>query len=569
MSQFFKVIVTCCITVGMMMTTANAKPKVSGKILDLKGSPISGATVKLIKSGQSTVSGDDGSFSFTGNTAITPSLDGGIAQPQFAALRNGCLEITASKRTVASITGFNLSGKVVYHKKRIVEAGMHAFPISDMKHGLMLFRVQADGRTVNLKAYSIGGVIQGTLKNEKRAVALRAVAQQDKKVTGVPPILDTLIVTKSGYLDYDMQICKDEVSGLSLRMASEDQQVWSRNNCTGIKNSVHAASILQLHDGTLLVVYFGGSREGAQDTQIWLSRKNPGSDKWEDPVVAASGKREGKKYGVGNPSLFLSRSGKIILLFKLLRKDINNRWGYMTTSLDGGKTWTPQRDLCKGCMGTEKNKPLQLADGRILAPKSDRTKVQNGGVGFEVSYDDGETWEFQNLAPKNGSIQPAILELPDGSLRLYTRTKGGLMPTITTSDYGKTWGKWERSVMPSTGCGFDGLTLRDGRHILVYNHHHSSGKGPRQFLVMAMSKNAVDWSAAQVVSNASRGGQFSYAAVIQGNDGLLYIAFTWHRKKIGHVVINPYKITDETLVPMPDGRWPTSGPLSKGANKDQ
>jgi predicted neuraminidase len=119
--------------------------------------------------------------------------------------------------------------------------------------------------------------------------------------------------------------------------------------------------------------------------------------------------------------------------------------------------------------------------------------------------------------------------------------------------------------MPSTGCGFDGLTLRDGRHVLAYNHHHSSGKGPRKFLVLAISKDAVNWSAAQVISIGS--GQHSYAAVIQGNDGLLHISFTWNRKSIGHAVINPYKITDENIVPMPTGQWPKDGPLSQAANK--
>jgi hypothetical protein len=47
------------------------------------------------------------------------------------------------------------------------------------------------------------------------------------------------------------------------------------------------------------------------------------------------------------------------------------------------------------------------------------------------------------------------------------------------------------------------------------------------------------------------------------------VVHTWHRSTIEHVVINPYKITDETVVPMPDGTWPTSGPLSKGENKDK
>jgi hypothetical protein len=83
-----------------------------------------------------------------------------------------------------------------------------------------------------------------------------------------------------------------------------------------------------------------------------------------------------------------------------------------------------------------------------------------------------------------------------------------------------------------------------------------------------VSKDGEAWSAALVISICS-GGQFSYPAVIQSRDGLVHITHTWHRKTIAHIVVNPYKITDDTVVPMPDGKWPTSGPLSKGENKDK
>jgi hypothetical protein len=31
----------------------------------------------------------------------------------------------------------------------------------------------------------------------------------------------------------------------------------------------------------------------------------------------------------------------------------------------------------------------------------------------------------------------------------------------------------------------------------------------------------------------------------------------------------PNQITDDTIEPMPDGEWPTSGPLSKEENQDK
>ena len=37
-------------------------------------------------------------------------------------------------------------------------------------------------------------------------------------------------------------------------------------------------------------------------------------------------------------------------------------------------------------------------------------------------------------------------------------------------------------------------------------------------------------------------GEYSYPAVIQSADGLVHITYTWHRKKIRHVVVDPTKL---------------------------
>jgi alpha-L-rhamnosidase len=144
------------------------------------------------------------------------------------------------------------------------------------------------------------------------------------------------------------------------------------------------------------------------------------------------------------------------------------------------------------------------------------------------------------------------------------------MPTTWSSDNGETWSTLEKTVLPANGSGIDAVTLRDGRHFLVYNHVPTAEgeKGERCFLNAAISNDGVDWSAAQVLGICD-GGQFSYPSVIQSRDGLVHITHTWHRKSIAHIVVNPYKITDDTIVPMPNGEWPTSGPLSKEENQDK
>ena len=48
-------------------------------------------------------------------------------------------------------------------------------------------------------------------------------------------------------------------------------------------------------------------------------------------------------------------------------------------------------------------------------------------------------------------------------------------------------------------------------------------------------------------------GEYSYPAIIQSEDGLVHMTYTWRRERVKHVVIDP-----DQLVPVPfdEGRWP-------------
>ena len=105
-------------------------------------------------------------------------------------------------------------------------------------------------------------------------------------------------------------------------------------------------------------------------------------------------------------------------------------------------------------------------------------------------------------------------------------------------------------------AGTDAVTLRDGRQLLVYNHNTreaTSNKG-RSPLNVAVSPDGRQWFAALTLEDdpAAPNG-FAYPAVIQTSDGLVHITYTWQRKRIKHVVVDPEKLE---LRPMVDGVWP-------------
>ena len=70
-------------------------------------------------------------------------------------------------------------------------------------------------------------------------------------------------------------------------------------------------------------------------------------------------------------------------------------------------------------------------------------------------------------------------------------------------------------------------------------------------LNLAVSRDGKTWKAAMVLENQP--GEFSYPAVIQTSDGLVHTTYTWKRRRVKHVVIDPEKLV---LQEMPNGRWP-------------
>lgn len=306
----------------------------------------------------------------------------------------------------------------------------------------------------------------------------------------------------------------------------------------------HASTIVETQ-GTLVAAWFGGTEEKNPDVGIWLSRKVDG--KWSAPVEVANGVQQDSgdakpaRYPTWNPVLFQPKAGPLLLFYKV-GPSPTTWWGMLITSQDGGKTWSQPRRLPEDVLGPIKNKPIELADGELLCPSSTESPERPGRwqIHFERTGDLGVTW--QSTGPLNdgvefGAIQPSILNLPDGKLKALGRTRQGKVFQITSDDGGKTWGKMTATSLPNPNSGIDAVTLRDGRHLIVYNHT-SRGRSP---LNVALSRDAVTWSPVLVLENQP--GEYSYPAVIQAADGLVHITYTWQRKRIRHVVVDSAKLT--------------------------
>src|SRR5262249_55709889 len=127
--------------------------------------------------------------------------------------------------------------------------------------------------------------------------------------------------------------------------------------------SCHASTLVEHEPGKLLAAWFGGTDEGAKDVQIWGSTFD--GTKWSEPA------------GVGtepapptwNPGYFKTAKGTLYLWYKAGPSP--ERWtGYVRKSTDNGETWSKPEMMHAGFWGPVRAKPIQLANGTILAGTS-------------------------------------------------------------------------------------------------------------------------------------------------------------------------------------------------------
>ena len=307
--------------------------------------------------------------------------------------------------------------------------------------------------------------------------------------------------------------------------------------------SCHASTIVETDKRQLVAAWFGGTREKDPDVGIWLSRFEKNA--WTPGVEVANGVQpDGTRHSTWNPVLFQPRNAPLMLFYKV-GPSPQTWWGELRTSTDGGVTWSAARRLPNGILGPIKNKPVQLADGTILSPTSSETEERPSKwtVHFERSTDGGKTWSATpplNDGVTIGAIQPSILfhdRMGGSKLQAVGRTRQGKVFTISSGDAGKTWGSLSLlDGVPNPSSGTDAVTLKDGRHLLVYNPV-PKGRTP---LVVGLSRDGKTWQ--PMVTLEDQPGEYSYPAIIQTADSRVHITYTWKRERVKHVVLDPTKL---------------------------
>ncbi len=310
--------------------------------------------------------------------------------------------------------------------------------------------------------------------------------------------------------------------------------------------SCHASTIVETPDGELVASWFGGTNEGADDVEIWVSRTASGTD-WSEPEAVT----DYPNIPTWNPVLF-HHDGRTWLYFKIGPSP--REWiGAYRISDDGGRTWGATTYMPAGLTGPIRSKPIRLSGGGILAGTSFEAGYDHDTpadapyrawtVWMERSEDGGDTWTKQGpiavLDEPFGVIQPTLWQSDDGVVHALMRSTGriGRICSSRSVDGGRTWTPAIPTALPNPNSGFDAVRLSDGRVALVYNH---TEKGRSPIHIAVSDNDGATWSDPLILEEGP--GEYSYPAVIQAEDGLLHVTYTWKRERIRHLIIDPDRL---------------------------
>jgi predicted neuraminidase len=307
----------------------------------------------------------------------------------------------------------------------------------------------------------------------------------------------------------------------------------------------HPASITELQNGDLFLVYYGGSGEYADDATLHAARKRPGEAKWSAPKPVTPR----PKLPEGNPVVWQAPDG-VVWLFSVVRHGAT--WStsriMARVSRDGAQTWQEPTPLATEDGTMVRCKPVSLAGSDFLLPiyhetGHDREEVGADTTSLFLRYDaKARRWtESNRIRSRLGNLQPAAAVLEGDHLVCYCRRGGDYRPRTDgylvrseSRDGGRTWSPGEDSKFPNPNAAVDLLRLANGHLLLVYNDSMSR----RTPLTVALSTDG-DRTYPHRRNLAEGPGDFAYPYAIQTRDGKIHVIYTSElRSVINHAVFD-------------------------------
>ncbi len=312
--------------------------------------------------------------------------------------------------------------------------------------------------------------------------------------------------------------------------------------------SAHSSATCVLPSGDLLAVWYGGSREGAADVALFTSRLAAGTTAWTTPTLTvdramAQDELDRVIKKVGNAVIFADRTGTLWMIYVSVSM---GGWSgsalNVKTSQDEGRTWTASRRLTLNpflnLSSLVRNKPIFASDGRIGLPVYHEMAIKFPQMLWLTPGPKGSVQEYRmrNLASESGLIQPTLVPLDNDRVLMMLRDRRTKtrMHMAYSGDNGWTWSDAVPSGLPNPDSALDGIRLRDGRILVVYNHAIRNRENLR-FAISADSGRS--WRSGPTIESATDR-EFSYPFLVEDQRGQIHLTYTWQRERIKHMEFN-------------------------------
>lgn len=362
----------------------------------------------------------------------------------------------------------------------------------------------------------------------------------------------------------------------------------------GSTRLVHAPSLAQVGDH-IVAVWFGGTREGATDVNLYADRRSLGEGQWATDRVAMTRQRTAAAQNryikkLGNAVLAPNADGSLSMFYVSV-----SLGGWATSTLNhtvshnGGLDFeaptrlvtTPFFNLSTLVKGT----PLHYADDTIAVP----VYHELGGKFGELLHvtAQGEMLDKSRITSRRYSLQPVVFPDRDGAgatalMRYCGKAQPSRVVAASSNDHGRHWIASGKTALPNPNSALSGVTLPSGEYLLVLNdtedernrlglfatadqgksfrvlHYFDDATSTGQevskdlyaktlaasLVAQGFDNDSIDGHvsrAMQTMCSATQhtcNFQFDYPYLIRTSDGNFHVAYTWNKAFIKHVTFN-------------------------------
>ena len=347
----------------------------------------------------------------------------------------------------------------------------------------------------------------------------------------------------------------------------------------------HAAFLQWLPDGTLACAWFAGTLEGKPDIFIRAATLAPGAERWSPSAQVSDDPARSEQ----NPVIFPAPEGSAVWLFHTAQPGggrqeecevILRPFEVAATQARSG----PGRPLGLPLGSFVRARVVVRDDGAWLLPLflcKGRPGVRWTGshdtAAVAVSSDRGATWSLTDVPESTGCVHMTIVPLDERRMvAFFRRRQADFVYRTESADGGRNWSAPAPTDVPNNNSSIAAIRLADGRIALLCNPVSAAQSSerraslydelgedddradptggvpaiwgvPRAPLSLCVSddegqsfpvRRAVDDGPGTCLSNDpldGRNHELSYPAMIQGPDGSLHLAYTYHRRAIKYV----------------------------------